>query len=175
MNAPIPTAVSEDNIFFLLTEALIRVTRLEKLEAPIQVLGWEYANIKRRIGSISPEGGAQRIRYELEEALIRRITLSFETSCITCSKFAFCPGVKGHLYLVSGEGAPPAPYPHENNASTGCREFQADWDQYLESGRLYPDLVNRLQETFGISLNRTRIARHLLSMMGRWAGISHTT
>ncbi len=165
----IPQKGTNADLIFLISEGLVRANQLEHNRAPAKVIQREYDLIGQRIGSLSSLLSTQLISQKLEDELMRRITFSLATnSCVNCSSLAACPNVQC-LMLVSPTGEPPSPYPYVKNANRCCAQFRPDWDQYFETGKLYPEIVKRLQTTFKFSLNGNRLARHLLSMMGKWA------
>ena len=157
------STVPQKDLIFLISEGLVRANKLENSRAPQKVIQLEYDLVEQRMSSLHATLDQQIIARKLEDELMRRITSSLSTgSCVNCASLASCPNIKWHLMLVSPAAAPPPPYPHEENANRCCAGFRPDWDQYFEIGK-------RLQTTFKISLNGNRLARHLLSMMGKWA------
>lgn len=155
----------------LLAESLVRAVRLERAGAPEEIMEKEYGLIKQRMGHASRITAVPGIQYAVEVILLGRISSSFSAhSCISCTglfeyQHTDCPE---NTYF-SQAMLRPTFMTVTDDARQRCKNFRPDWKMYIGAGELYTDLVNRLHTSFGLSVNRERIARHLVAAMAEWA------
>lgn len=163
--------VIENSGPILLAASLVRAVRLERSGAPEEVLEKEYGIIKQRMGQADRIADVPEIQHAVEEVLLCRISSSFTvTSCVNCTglfecQYTDCP----ESPYFSQAMLRPTLMAVTDDARQRCKEFRPDWKMYIGAGEFYTDLVNRLHTSFGLSVNRERIARHLVAAMAEWA------
>ena len=160
-----------DNRFKLLAVTLIRAAKLEFLGAPPRMIKKEYALISTRMCLIDTINDAEKLLNAIEEVLLNNLRADLSgTSCLNCVKFIECPNVAEEIPETT-DVLPPKPYPHSGNALDLCKEYRPDWDKFDDAAKLYPEIMLRLETSFGIVVNRKRVAGKLLDVMGKWASL----
>ncbi|GAM09944.1 hypothetical protein OR1_02228 [Geobacter sp. OR-1] len=158
-----------DNRFKLLAETLIRAAKLEFLNAPPRMLKKEYALISTRMCLIDTTTDAEKLLKAIEEVLLRNISINMSgTSCLNCTSFYECPNVAEEI-PETNDALPPQPYPYGEDAMKLCSEYHPDWDKFDDAAKLYPEILIRLETSFGIVLDRKRVVGKLLDVMGKWS------
>jgi|GEM_PF-1521877 len=154
--------------FYSLAEKLLLTSKLEYLGTPPSRLKEDYDLIDKQLSTIKTLKDAVKLLDVVEQTLLHDVSGVFgSTSCVNCVAFVDCP--KFGKIQENYEGPPPQPYPYDEDALNLCNGYHPNWDKYDEVAKIYPNILMRLELSFGIVVDRKRIAGKLLDVMGLWA------